>query len=837
MKIIKFLFACILTFLLTYTCHHRLGTLPLIGNALSASALASAPPLGKFLNPFSGFWQNAESPTRIGFKQEIDLPNLSAPAKVAYDERLVPHIYANSYADACMVQGYVTAQHRLWQMEFQTHFAAGRLAEIIGERGLELDKQQRRKGMLFAAEKSLEAIQENEITNQLINAYSEGVNAYINQLSEDDLPLEYKLLGYNPEPWTPLKVALLGKMMANDLTGREQDLEMTKALEWFGKENLELLFPDYIQGVDPIIPSDNQWDFDALPVAKPIVPDSISALLDDDFSLSEQLYPKPHPDNGSNNWAVSGAKTASGGAILCSDPHLRLGLPSIWYEVQLSTPELNIYGVSLPGAPGIVIGFNDYIAWGVTNAGRDVKDWYKIEFKDDEKKEYKYEGNWRKTSKRKEVYQVKGGEAIEEEVIYTHLGPVVYEDANNPKQNMALRWKAHDKSNDFLGFYYLNLAKNYTDYASALQYYECPAQNFAFADVHGDIAIWQQGKFPLKWRQQGKFLLNGASKGDEWQGYIPQTHNPHIINPARGFVSSANQHPADANYPYYYNGRFEHYRNRRINQQLAAMESITVEDMKNLQNDNYNLQAAEILPTLLSYLNLELLNAEEQKNYQLLQNWNYLNEANQEAPAIYEEFWSDLVRSLWDEIKNKDDKMPYPADYTTVQLLITDPDNSFVDVEKTEGVKETVTDLIQMSFSKAVRKIQETGKQTWGTYAPTQINHLTRRKAFSMNNIAANGNDDAVNANRGTHGPSWRMIVALPNKDAVNSGATDAQDNEIQAWGVYPGGQSGNPGSPFYVNGLDNWLAGDYFRLNFWKQIPAEDTEEATKLTFVQEFN
>ena len=843
MALLKFLFATFFTLIWVILLNFSPAALPYVGKTFSNSALASMPPMGKFLNPFNGFWQNAEV-LRPPLPPENVLEQLRAPVKVVYDDRLVPHIFAENDNDLYFMQGYVTAQFRLWQMEFQTHAAAGRLSEIVGKKALNFDLEQRHKGMITAAENALESINDNPITKNIVQAYTQGVNAYINSLSYKTMPFEYKLLNYSPESWTALKSALLLKYMADDLTGGDDDLEMTNAYKLLGGTDFNAFFPDFPKGIDPIIPVDADADFTPIvspkqPVAikdtllqtnKKLQPneDILKDLLNDSTTslVPSLLRHKPQPDLGSNNWAVAPSKTATGQAILCNDPHLGLNLPSLWFEVQLQSPNVNVYGVSLPGSPCVTIGFNQNITWGVTNGSRDVKDWYKIQFKDSKKQEYRYNNNWKKSTQRIEKIKVRFADTVLDTVIYTHQGPIALNTDSNNTQSLAMHWKALDPSNELLTFYQLNRAANYDDYVAALKHYECPSQNFAYADAAGNIAIWQQGKFPLKWRQQGKFLLDGNVPGNEWQAYIPQAHNPHIKNPERGFVSSANQHPTDSLYPYYYNGNFEYYRNRRLNQQLVMAQDITVQDMKDLQTDNYNLQAAESLKALLAYIDTTKLNNSQLESYQILNNWDFINSPDLIAPSIYKLFWDVLKNNLWDELKQQDSNKPLllPKNYISSQLLVLQPNSKFMDIKSTPQ-KETATELVQISFKQAVDSLQSwatktNNDRTWANFKGTDIRHLARIPALGIENVNVGGDAGILNAITPTAGPSWRMIVSI--------GAN------IDAFGIYPGGQSGNPGSRYYANFVDKWAAGDYYNLLFMKNKTDISTD---KLLTIQNFS
>ncbi|WP_026135782.1 penicillin acylase family protein [Nafulsella turpanensis] len=792
MRLLKFSVSFIITVIFLIVLNNRLGTIP---------------PLGKFLDPFNGFYRNAKIKEDHFLQEKLALPGLQEEVRIQYDEFLVPHITAANNHDLYYAQGYVTAMHRLWQMELQTHFAAGRLSEIFGESMLERDRLMRRKGLRYGAENSLRVMEQDPEVKEALAAYSRGINDYIRQLDFAELPFEYKLLDYRPEEWSPLKSALLLKYMANDLAGRDYDLENTNIVKLFGKETFDLLFPERLPNTDPIIPEGTPWKFKPEAVT---VPEKKYPSL-----FTKETIAKPEKDNGSNNWAVSGEKTRSGNPMLANDPHLQLNLPSIWYALQLTNPDANTYGVSLPGAPGIIIGFNDSIAWGVTNATRDVMDWYAIRFKTDERDEYEYDGKWLKTEERIEKIKVRPGNFWQGEeiqldtVIYTHHGPVVYDEAfpgDSAQLAYALRWTAHSGSNELKTFLQLNRAHNYQEFEEALIPYQAPAQNFVFASVAGTIAMWVQGKFPLKWKEQGKFLMDGSRREHEWQGYIPQMQNAHIVNPKRGFVSSANQMPVGSGYPYYtYDQNYQHYRNRRINQILAKMDHITLKDMMQLQNDNFNLKAKETLPWMLDSLEVEALTNEQQRAFKMLNEWDYLQLAKAKAPALYEAWWSKFRELLWDEFSSLNVAVIEPDNGATVALLQKDPTTPFIDNRLTPE-KENLNDLLHTSFALAVEEIEKWEEEheeeaSWGNIKNSSIKHLSQQDALSVTDLQVDGGRDIVNANSGRHGASWRMVVEL--------------SQPIQAFGVYPGGQSGNPGSPFYSNFIESWRKGEYNPLYF----------------------
>lgn len=808
MQYLKLFVAAALTLVLVIVLNTKIGPLP---------------PLAKFLNPFTGFWQNAESDKQL---QDADyqLAGLKEEVKVYFDDRLVPHVFAANDEDLYYMQGYITARYRLWQMEVQTLNAAGRVSEVVGEKALESDKLNRRIGMGFGAEKAQELIEKDEASTRLVKAYCNGVNAYISSLSPKDYPLEYKLLDYAPEEWKPVKVALLLKNMANMLSVFEYDIENHNFIAKYGMEEFRKLYPDFVEDEDPIVPKDTKWDFK--PENSNTKPEVTSSVIRHPSSVISSVIQKPDEIEGSNNWAVAGSKTKSGKPILCNDPHLKLSLPSIWYEMHLVSPNMNVYGATLPGSPAVIIGFNDSIAWGVTNGGRDVRDWYEMKFKDAARNEYEYKGQWLKTEKRVEVYNVRGKGEVRDTVVYTKYGPVVFDEnygEAESKKNLAMSWVAHLPSNEFKTFYQLNSGKNYDDYINALSHYTCPAQNFVFASRSGDVAIKEQGRFPIrnKATEQGKYLSDGSTGADDWTTFIPYEHNPLSKNPERGFVSSANQHPTDSTYPYYYPGVgvYETYRNRVINKILAEGNGIDADFMKQMQSNNYNLHAAEALPVLISLLDKSSLSKEEQAMLETLSKWNYYNNPQEVAPVYFEVWWNELRKLLWDEMLDKRVPMKQPSFYSVVTFLATDSASTFYDNLSTPA-KETRADIVVQSFHRikdtlAAKEFTEVAEpyeadetyekkdqnpSDWGSYKDTKVAHLAGLDAFSSKHVYNGGNLGIINATNSSHGPSWRMVVDF---------------GEMKQYVIYPGGQSGNPGSKFYDNMVPAWAKGEYYTANY----------------------
>ncbi len=766
----------------------------------------SLPALGMLLSPQHGFWQQADPVSSTG-EEHFSFSALKGNAEVWLDERMVPHIFAEHESDLYFIQGYVHARDRLWQMELQAFAAAGRLCEILGPKMLNYDRRQRRLGMVFAAEQAVRTMEKDPVTKAQADAYTAGVNAYINTLKPRHYPLEYKLLGYRPEPWNNLKTALLLKYMSYDLAYNNHDLENTNVRQLFGMADFRQMYPDFSDTLDPIVPRGTTFDVPSVKAVAP--PDSVLQATDHYFHFKED---KPDPDNGSNNWAVAGSKTRSGAPILCNDPHLGLSLPSLWYEMQLRTPQMNVYGVSLPGAPGIVIGFNDHMGWAVTNGSEDVLDYYKMQFRNG-KREYLFNGSWRKAEQRVEEIRIRGQKPFMDTVAYTVWGPVIYDDSypdgTAHEGFLAMRWKAHDPSNELLAFNRLNHARNYNDYLEAIKVFTCPAQNFIYAGKDGNIAIWHNGQYPLRWKDQGKFVMPGSDSSYAWQGYIPQSENPHVYNPAQGFVSSANQVPTDSTYPYHMIGEYDLFRGKRINERLRAMYGITPEDMMKLQNDNMNLLAATAIPFFSQHLDPSALTAQEKEYWKMMFAWDGMCNAGSKAATLFQLWWEDLQKEIWDDELARDSSIALriPQEKTTLLWLLRDSSMHFIDNIRTPE-KETLSQLVLQSFKTAATeaaKLDKEGQLPLGKYRGTDIRHLTRSiPAFSRMHLNTGGGTHIINATKKVNGPSWRMVVEL--------------GKETKAFGIYPGGQSGNPGSAFYDNMVDDWVDGKYYSLHIYEK-------------------
>ncbi len=791
-KLVRFIIIFIITIILFYVINTPFKTLP---------------PLGKFLNPFSGFMQNGISVDKIPVI--IYLNGIKDSVIVYWDERRVPHIFANNDYDLYFVQGYLTARDRLWQMDFKSRAAGGRLSEIFGKSTLEYDIFQRRIGLSVSAEKCLEKIIENPETALTLEAYTAGVNAFINELNYKKYPVEYKIFNYQPEPWTPLKTILLIKQLAWNLTNFTDEIDLTNAIKLLDTCEINKLYPLIPPYTEPVV-FNNTLYFQPITVKKPRLNHILSSMYFDSSYYLESEY-----SFGSNNWVVAGRKTAKGFPILCNDPHIDLQLPSFWYEIQLISSSINIYGVSVPGIPNIVIGFNNNIAWGITNAMTDVLDWYKMKLHKSKGLDYLYNNKWIPIDIRIEEIKIKGEKSVIDTVYYTQKGPIVcrssdsiYEFFNKLPHDAAIRWTGHDISNELEAFFMLNRAKNYNDFIEAISHSDCPGQNYIFACQDGDIAIWHNGKFPLRWTGQGRYIQDGGNAENDWQGWIPRLHLPHEKNPKKGFLSSANQFPIKQNYPYYLNGSYQTFeRSARINECLSEMKDITTKDMINLQNDVVNIHAKKVLYVMMSYLDSVSMNEKERANYDILMNWNFEDKAELNAPTIFDFWWKKLSELIWlDDMITPSCTLKFPHHDVTAVLILQEPNSIYIDDKRTL-YKEKLSDLLVESFRSVTEELSNKfgEKLRWGQIRFTSINHLAQIPGFGRDKLRTNGGRYTVNVKYTNFGPSWRMVVELGPK--------------VRAWGIYPGGQSGNPGSEFYDNFINDWVQGKIYELLYFNSL------------------
>jgi len=787
-RYLSFLIWLILTTGLCYVLNTPMGRLPAIG---------------KIVSPSHGFWRLLEGDLPA-LPKDVIHEQLKDEVTVVWDENLIPHIYAQNDEDLYFVQGYITASLRLWQMDFTTRAAAGRLSEIVGEATLELDLSNRRKGLELGTEKILKATLEDPYAKMAYEQYSEGVNAYIGTLNEKDWPLEYRLLDMKPEPWSVIRTIRVANYMANRVDTRNKDIGFTNFLNAYDYATWQMLFSDYYSDQEPIVNNPGGWDF--TPIVPKVVPtDTITAPSD----LIETN--KADRANGSNNWAISPDRSATGNALFASDPHLGLSLPNLYILAHLNTPNVNVTGIFFPGVPGPIGAMNDSIAYGGTVSMRDLVDWYKVKFTDDTKTAIQVDGKALDVTPRIEEIKIKGKPSVFDTIYYSPFGVIANHSEISAKNNeaWAYRWTGQDDNLVPIAILEMAKANNWKDFKTAVKKFDAPHLNWAYADAQGNIGMYVAGKYLLRQGDEGLFLRDGTKPANIWQNYIPSEHAIQEFNPKRGFVSSANQYPVDKTYPYVINAfNFPSYRARRINQVLRADSTITIKDMKNLQLDNYVMTASDNLDFFLSLIDYNALNDEEKLVYKALSEWNLKADPELQAPAYFMRWEYDIWQLAWDELEGRSAEVAYPTYYSTFSLLKDKPNLKWWDIDSTE-VKEDAALLIKTAFKHMHKNFEEWRKENsdkdfnWSNVKATSLTHLTQLDALSQQNVYSGGGPRIVNATGSKGGPVLRMIA-------------DLDPNGVKGWGIIPGGQSGNPGSAWYTNYTEAWAKGEYLDLDLY---------------------
>lgn len=724
---------------------------------------------------------------------EVKVPGLTAPVKVTRDSSGVPHLVAENEHDLFLAQGYIQAQDRLFQMDLSRRQASGRLSEVIGNSTLDSDKYFRTLGLRRAAEASY-----NEYSTEgkeVLDVFAEGVNLYIKELQENGKwPVEMTILGYEPELWSAVDSLTIGKYMAFDLGGNWEDQAFRQyLLQNFSEEMAFDLFPEYPKEAPYIIGKDE---------------------LDIGKSFANAVI--PHEYNGSNNWVVSGEKTASGKPLLADDPHLGLATPSVWYQMQLEAPSVNVSGVIFAGIPGIILGHNEQIAWGVTNVGPDVQDLYIEKRNPDKQNEFMYNGRWEEATVVKEPIKVKGEKAIDYEVVITRHGPVISEFAEETGKGtvLALRWTALDPSAELEAILNMNKAKNWEEFETALLKFETPAQNFVFADDSGTIAYKANGKIPI--RKNGDSLLPVPGWNDEyeWNGFIPFDELPTTVNPAEGFISTANNKVISDDYPYHISNQWaQPYRQMRIQEVLKSSENLTIKDMQNLQMDQLNLQAKEFVPKFMKTIqDSKGVQKEQTKQViELLDKWDYEDDKDSAAPLVFNIWMKKIMVVLFEEKIPEEDLALFKGKRLVVDRLLQ---NGLAGkpgpwVTKQGGMEELLTKSLDLTIAQ-IEEVQGSNpdKWNWGEFHQVRFNHpLSSVKPLnylfnSEGGVAAGGSAVTVQAagflEDGTvnHGASWRFVA-------------DIADLSKSYHTVGPG-QSGHVKSEWYQNQLKDWAEGKY---------------------------
>jgi penicillin amidase len=820
---------------------------------VGARPVGPVPPLGPFLDPAQGIWAAARV-ADLPRTQELALAGLRAPVEIVYDDRGVPHIFGASEPDVARALGWVHARDRLFQMELIQRAVAGTLTELVGARALPLDRNARRLAFAQAAQTKWAAVPAGSAVRAAVDAYMEGVNAYIAQMRPEDLPLEYRLLNRQPRRFEPVDTYYLLIRMSETLSYQEGELRFHALEQLVGREAASALIPVDAPIQEPIEPvAGRQRPRLAFrPLPAPRAPDAqhvaaarrvrdaavaiaaARALPLDGGAAAQrdltELLTRGEAAVGSNNWAVAPARSASGHALLAGDPHLELTLPSIWYEAHLVVPgQMDVYGVSFPLSPIIPIGFNREMAWTMTNTGNDVVDYYRETVDDSASpRRYLLDGTWQDITRRTEVFRDGRGRVIAEDTMFaTHRGPLL----STSIGWLSQRWTAREVSDEGENFRSGMTATGVRDFYARMESFRTPAQNMLTADRQGNIGIRSTGRYPIRPGDgRGDLIRDGSTRANDWTGDRPVSWYPQALNPAQGYLASANQQPIDPAVRAGYHGSDwpSPWRAMRINALLRANPSVTVEDMRRFHTD----PRSELTPFLFTALGDARVAAEsggtwtadDEAAWGHLQKWDATFTPNSAGAVLFDALYQTLVRLAWDELilPGEDRRVMTPSQMTLVQLL-QDPRSVWWDDRRTPDAIETRDAIVLRALREAwtstrTRWGNDPAAWRWGAARVIRVHHLLRLPGFGRDSLEVQSGPGTLSPsdNGGTHGASWRFVVEL--------------GPEVRGWGTYPGGQSGNPVAARYADRIATWQAGELTELRV-PRAPADLSAERTMAT------
>ncbi len=787
------------------------------------------PVIGPLLK--SGIWllSRTRLPQTNG---SLNVKGLNAPVEVLRDRWGVPHIYAGSAPDLLFAQGFVHAQDRLFQMDITRRIIFGGLSEIVGEAGLPVDRAMRTLSLYKTAE------QEAELTTgyfcDLINAYCAGVNTWMEMASEHrKLPVEFVLLGYSPQPWQVKDTLAWGKLMSWTLAANWQTELYRRLLN-------EKLGPEKVADLE--IDIDRAW----------------SVVLDLGLEMTggkpvDSAHPYTGPrvgeGVGSNNWVLHGSRTVTGKPLLANDMHLELTTPAIWYENHLVGGELDVTGISLPGAPLIIAGHNHHIAWGFTDSCPDMQDLYEEHLRKSEVGawEYEFKGQWLPAEARTEVFRIKGGGSLTEEVVTTRHGPIInslFSEAFPDVPPMALRWTALEPDKSFQAIYKMNVASNCREFHLALGEFDNPSQNVVYADVDGDIGYTMNGRIPIRARGDGTVPAPGWTGDYEWLGYIPLDELPHLSNPPRGYVATANNQIQRPDFPHFLGKDYlVSERVGRIVELIDAREKLDIPYIQAMQYDRLAISARLMARALGA---LQVQDPELQEFVNSMRTWDGRLEKEDPLATIFEAtireagglmvdfHMGDLGRRLRGD-------GPFVGQWPDhlwewFVRLLDQPDSPWFDL----GHGERRDDVLQLGLRRAVSSLKRQLGPDWRKWAWGRIHRLTFNhrlgmqgpwdRVFSIGPFPIGGDGNTICASSGSFcdldycplvGPPYRFIADLNDLD--------------HCLGQLAPGQSGNLASPHYSDGVKDWFDGKYHPILFRRDQVEENLEASLELKPIEQ--
>jgi penicillin amidase len=762
---------------------------------------------------------------------ELKVEGLTSTVEVIRDRWGIPHIYAADSNDLFFAQGFVHAQDRLWQMELNRRTGRGTLSELFGKMALDTDRVIRTLGWDRLGKADWANFDGQ--AKDMISAYVKGINAFIEN-SRSRLPIEFTLLGYKPHPWTEDDVLAFSRVMYWKLSdtwyGKLVRARISLAV---GKEHAGELEFEHAEENPLVLPGGIEFN-----------------LLNPDKTLKGAKGPFLKRGKGSNAWAVSGGKTATGSPFLCNDMHLEVGIPSLWYEVHLTGGGFNAAGVSLPGLPLVMVGHNDNIAWGMTLAYTDSEDLFIEKFNPDNPAQYQYQGEWKEADVIEESIKVKGAaEPHVERVVVTHHGPIISEVEDCGGQRIAVNSIALKTSKTLCGWMMLNQAESWDDFVRAVQLIETPQLNIAYADTEGNIGHWVSGKVPVRASGDGMVPVPGWTGEYEWIGEVPFEEMPHALNPEQGYVVSCNQRIVPEDYPYFLGNSFLNgYRAKRVTAGLEGKENLSVKDFRSIQLDWHSIPGKKFAERIQK---LQSGDPDIQMVRNRLSAWDGRIAPESVPAALYEVssyiflgklFKPKLGAELTDNLLGKgfhpvlQGASEFLGHNTDIMLrMIENPDSWWLvragGLEKVllQSLKEAV-DWLRKELGKDVKEWK------WGKIHYLTLDHAMGMKkpldrVFNRGPFPMGGDTDTpfqtgISADRPYHGivaaPSHRQIIDL--------------GDFSKSLMIHPPGQSGQLGSPHYDDFLKLWLAGDYHPM-LWIRKEIENAAEGKLILSYRRFH
>ncbi|MGX2041945.1 penicillin acylase family protein [Methylocaldum sp. MU1018] len=732
---------------------------------------------------------------------EASLPGLSAGAEVEADDLGIPSVRAATREDAFRVLGYLHARDRLFQMDLMRRKTAGRLAEIFGQKALALDRRQRVYRFPDAAGNIANRLPADQ--RAVLQAYTEGVNAFISRA--EALPFEFRFLAYRPDPWQPEDSLLVALGMFQTLNGHDKDERTLTLMDRFlPSEVTAFLTPDTDSYATVLLGGEGSRR-----PAREAPLKSIAGLIEEAGARTFGSAVEPDaPSIGSNNWAVGGAKTKDGRAIVANDMHLGLGVPNIWYRARLLYEDVDFSGVTLPGVPLVVVGSNRHVAWGFTNVDADLLDLVRLELDPADPGRYRTPEGWRRFETRTETVAVKDGNAETIELKSTVWGPVSPDPLLG--QPVAIRWIALDSRAVNLGLLGMDRARILDEAMAVVNRAGAPPQNVVLADDAGRIAWTYMGFFPKRVGFDGSVSVSWADGSARWDGFIPPDELPRVVDPAEGFLATANNRTLGTAYPYVIGHNFAHsYRAYRITERLKAMSRVSEQDMLAVQLDTVSEFYEFYRRLALSVLNGEVQDAVLADAKRSIEGWNGRLDADSVGIGLLVAWRQNLAKAVFAPLVSRcaaaDPSFAYAwrEQETPLRTLLTEqapealPDRQYADWRGflTETLRRSAGEVRQQS---GVDRLEELA---WGRINRVHMSHpFSHAFAFAgwilnMPEEPASGcNSFCVRVLFDGHGASERMAVS-PNHP---------EDGILHM----PGGQSGHPFSVHYRDQQDAWLNG-----------------------------